>query len=187
MSSNLRIIRICEQCGIEFEARKTTSKTCSDDCAKRAYKARKRAEKVEGSNKQVERIKAKPIEDLKAQVYLTVDETARLIRISRRTLYRMNERGELRFVKLGRRTVIPRLDIDRLFEQPKSVSRPMTVVIQLSDCYTMKEVIQKYGISEKALHNLIRRNEIPKQYNGIYAYVPKFRIDQLLSPTVTPS
>ncbi|GAB3339751.1 helix-turn-helix domain-containing protein [Larkinella ripae] len=186
MSSNLRINRICEQCGKQFEARKTTSKTCSDDCAKKAYKARKRAEKVESSNKRVERIKTKPIEDLKAQEYLTINETAHLIRISRRTLYRMNERNELRFVKLGRRTVIRRFDIDRLFDQPKTAAGPITVVIPLSDCYTMKEIIQKYGISDKALFDLIRRNEIPKQYHGIYAYVPKFRIDELLSNTTQP-
>ncbi|MFD1141841.1 helix-turn-helix domain-containing protein [Larkinella insperata] len=187
MSSNLRINRICEQCGKEFEARKTTSKTCSNDCAKKAYKARKRAAKIEVSNEQVNRIKAKPLEDLRAQEYLTVDETARLVRISRRTLYRMNERGELVFMKLSRRTVIRRSDIDRLFDQAKPAGAPEPVIISLSECYTMKEIIQKYGISDKALYELIRRNDIPKQYSGIYAYVPKIRIDELLTSAASQS
>ncbi|MCK8490564.1 helix-turn-helix domain-containing protein [Spirosoma sp. RP8] len=41
----------------------------------------------------------------------------------------------------------------------------------------------EYGISEKALYELIQRNGIPKQYSGIYAYVPKSRINELLSMT----
>ncbi|RRB02063.1 helix-turn-helix domain-containing protein [Larkinella rosea] len=180
MSSNLRINRICEQCGKEFEARTTVTKTCSDACAKRAYKARQRSSKIEANNEQVKRIKAKPVEDLRKQEYLTIDETARLVRISRRTLYRMNERGELLFVKLSRRSVIRRSDIDRLFEHPKPNPKPAPTPFPLSECYTMKEVIEKYAISDSALYNLIRRNEIPKQYKGIYAYVPKFRIDELL-------
>ncbi len=48
----------------------------------------------------------------------------------------------------------------------------------------MKEIREKYGISEKALYALIQRNEVPKQYSGIYAYVPKNRIDELLSATL---
>ncbi|MVM35411.1 helix-turn-helix domain-containing protein [Spirosoma sp. HMF4905] len=185
MSSNIRIIRICQQCGNEFEARKTTSKTCSDACAKKAYKARQRSGKVEVSDQQTLQIKIKPIEDIKAQEFLTVDESAKLIRISRRSLYRLNERGELPFVKLNRRTVIRRSDIDRLFDRPAELlekSRPIPV--PLVDCYTMKEIREKYSISEKALYDLIQRHEVPKQYSGIYAYVPKSRIDQLLAPTL---
>lgn len=187
MSSNLRINRICEQCGREFEARTTVTKTCSDACAKRAYKARQRATKIEASNEQVKRIKAKSVEDLRGQEYLTVDETARLVRVSRRTLYRMNERGELQFVKLSRRTVIRRLDIDLLFDRPETDLKSAPIVVPLSECYTLKEVIQKYTISDKALYELIRRNDIPKHYCGIYAYVPKARIDELLTPSALRS
>ncbi|CAN5198015.1 hypothetical protein BH09BAC4_BH09BAC4_20740 [soil metagenome] len=184
MSSNMRITRICQQCGKEFEARKTTSKTCSDDCAKKAYKARQRNAKVQASNEQTRQIKIKPIEAIKAQEFLTVDESAQLIRISRRSLYRLNERGELPFVKLNRRTVIRRSDIDRLFDKPAQLmEQSRTDPVALTDCYTMKEVLQKYPISEKALYELIKRNDIQKQYSGIYAYVPKSRIDELLNPT----
>jgi excisionase family DNA binding protein len=184
MSSNIRINRICQQCGNEFEARKTTSKTCSDDCAKKAYKARQRATKVQAGNEQTRQLIAKPIEDIKIQELLTVNESAKLIRISRRSLYRLNERGELPFVKLNRRTVIRRSDIDRLFDRPAELmAKARSEPVSLADCYTMKEIQQKYGISDKALYELIRRNEIPKQYSGIYAYVPKIQIDELLSPS----
>ncbi|GAB3991875.1 helix-turn-helix domain-containing protein [Spirosoma daeguense] len=182
MSSNIRITRICQQCGNEFEARKTTSKTCSDACAKKAYKARQRSGKIQVSDEQTLQVKIRPIEDIRAQEFLTIDESAKLIRISRRSLYRLNERGEIPFVKLNRRTVIRRADIDRLFDRPAELmekSRPVPILLE--DCYTMREIREKYGISEKALYELIHRHEIPKQYSGIYAYVPKSSIDQLLS------
>lgn len=180
MSSNIRINRICEQCGNEFEARKTTSKTCSDTCAKRAYKARQRTVKIDNISQKIQRLKSKPIEDLRTQTYLTIDESAQLLRVSRRTLYRMNERGELLFTKISRRTIISRSDIEQLFARP-ALAKPVPISVSLSDCYTMKEVIQKYSISEKALYDLIKRNNIPKQYSGVYAYIPKTLIDELLT------
>ncbi len=115
MSSNIRVNKICEYCLKEFEARKTTSKTCSDNCAKMLYKARQRAVKIEGAIKQTNAIKTKPIEDLKAKEFLSVFETCKVLGISRRTIYRMFDRGELKAGKAGTRTIIKRSEIDKLF------------------------------------------------------------------------
>lgn len=46
--------------------------------------------------------------------------------------------------------------------------------------YNLTEVQSKYGISETALQNLIKRYEIPKLKKGWYSYVPKTFIDKLL-------
>jgi len=46
MSSNMRVLKICEYCKNEFIAKKTTSKTCSDACAKRLYKLNQRNSKI---------------------------------------------------------------------------------------------------------------------------------------------
>jgi excisionase family DNA binding protein len=44
-----------------------------------------------------------------------LDEASRLLGgISRGTLYNMSARGEIRLVKLGRRTLVPRSEIERL-------------------------------------------------------------------------
>lgn len=183
MSSNLRVTRICEYCKNAWEARKTTSRYCSDICSKRAYKDRQKAEKIARSNEQTKQVIEKPITDLRAHEFLTVDESARLVRISRRTLYRLIERGELSTTKLSRRTVIRRADIDRLFDVPIAAPKPAEVdsPVDLADCYTMKEIMQQYPISEKALYDLIRRNKIPRQKKGWYTYVPKSIIDALLT------
>lgn len=116
MSSNIRIQRICQHCGNEFTARTTVTRHCSYACGKRAYKARLKASKIEGSNKQTQQIKNRPIEELKAKEFLTVREVARLLNCSVRSTYYYIESGTIKAVNLGQRiTRVRRSDIDKLF------------------------------------------------------------------------
>jgi excisionase family DNA binding protein len=46
-----------------------------------------------------------------------MDETAELLGVSRKTIYRMIKRGELKGKKLGRRVVIARKEIDGFFTE----------------------------------------------------------------------
>ncbi len=187
MSSNIRIQKICLHCGKEFEARKTTSKTCSDHCAKMYYKTKQRAVKIEVSNKETQRIKAEPIEQLKAKEFLTVRDVAKLLNCSIRTAYRLIEQGNIKAVNIAqRKTLVKRSDIDKLFEQPQPVkTEPETktepIKFEIADCYNLTEVQNKYGISETALQQLIKRQGIPKIKKGWFAYVPKTVIDNLFT------
>lgn len=185
MSSNIKVQRICQHCGIEFTARTTTTLYCSHKCSSAAYKAKIRTSKIEASNKETQCIKSQSIEELKAKAFLSIAETCKLLGISRRTVYRMIERGELITGKAGKRTILRRSDLDKLFEQPQPVtpqpeSNPEPVQYDISDCYNLTEVQCKYSISESALQGLIKRNDIPKIKKGWYAYVPKIIIDNLL-------
>ena len=49
-----------------------------------------------------------------ASIFLTVDEAAAMLRISRRHLYELLAEGVVRSVKLGRRVIIPRSVIEEL-------------------------------------------------------------------------
>src|SRR5689334_13258905 len=49
MSSNIRLVKICESCGLEFVAKTTVTQCCSDNCAKRLYKRKLRERKIEAS------------------------------------------------------------------------------------------------------------------------------------------
>lgn len=187
MSSSIQVQRVCQHCGKEFTARTTVTQYCGDVCSKRAYKARLKVSKIEASNKETQRIKNQPIEELKAKAFLSIAETCKLVGISRRTVYRMIERGELITGKAGKRTIIRRSDLEQLlFKQPQTVApqteaQPKQKQFDIADCYTLTEVKDKYSISEKALQNLIKRNSIPKIKKGWFAYVPKTEIDNLLS------
>ena len=183
----LKVQRICQQCGNEFTARTTTTQYCSPRCNSAGYKAKLRAEKIEQSNKETQRIKNQPIEQLKAKAFLSIADTCKLIGISRRTVYRMIERGELIIGKAGKRTIIRRSDLEQLlFEQPRNIEqqpekKPEQKQFDISDYYNLTEVKEKFSVSETTVQNLIKRNSIPKIKKGWFAYVPKTVIDKLLS------
>jgi hypothetical protein len=67
MSSNLRIVKICAYCKQEFIAKKTTTETCSDPCAKRFYKVKQREKAISRAKLETE-VKRKP------DVFVTEDE-----------------------------------------------------------------------------------------------------------------
>ncbi len=46
MSSNIKITKVCGLCGDSFIARKLTTQYCSHQCSQRAYKLRKRDERI---------------------------------------------------------------------------------------------------------------------------------------------
>ena len=52
----------------------------------------------------------------KEKLTLSVDETSRLLNVSRHTVYEAVRRGEVPSVKLGRRILIPRAALQRLLE-----------------------------------------------------------------------
>ena len=116
MSSNIKVQKICQQCGKEFEAKKTTTKTCSDSCAKMYYKARQRAAKIETVNSETLHIKTKPLEEIKVKEFLTVRDVATLLNCSVRSVYYYINAGNIKAVNLAERiTRIKRSDIDNLF------------------------------------------------------------------------
>jgi excisionase family DNA binding protein len=183
MSSNIKIQRICQHCGNEFTARTTTTLYCSHRCNSAAYKAKQRAGKVEQSNKETQRIKIQPIEELKAKEFLSVTQVSKLIGCSRQNVYNLINTGKLKATNiLLKKTIVKRSDLDKLFEQSQPVTpQPEQKQFDIADCYNLTEVQSKYGISETALQNLIKRYEIPKIKKGWFAYVPKTIIDKLLT------
>lgn len=118
MSSNIFLQRICEHCSKEFTARTTVTKFCSDNCAKRSYKSRKRAEKIEKSNTETLLIKNKPLEDVKAKEFLSVKDIALLLGCSTRTAYRLIDKGKINAVNLSERlTRVKRSELNKIMEQ----------------------------------------------------------------------
>ena len=117
MSSRIEVQRICQHCGNEFTARTTTTAYCSPRCNNAVLKAKKRAAKVETSNKETLQIKNKPIEELKAKEFLTVTQVSKLIGCSRQNVYNLINTGKLKATNiLLKKTIVKRSDIDKLFQ-----------------------------------------------------------------------
>jgi excisionase family DNA binding protein len=120
MSSNIRIKKNCQLCNSEFIAKTTVTKYCGDHCAKLAYKARKRAEKIKNSKNPAAKTQSKKSElsDIQQKDYLTVKEASLLLGCSSKTIYRMVSKKVIPAINLGdRMTRIKRTEIDILFNQ----------------------------------------------------------------------
>ena len=116
MSSNIRLEKTCNFCGNPFTAKTTVTQFCSDNCAKRAYKQRKRSAKIETAIQEEKQKVAASFNPVVVQKdFLSIDETCQLLGASRWTIYRLIDKGQLKAGKLGSRTIISRVAIDNLF------------------------------------------------------------------------
>jgi excisionase family DNA binding protein len=121
MSSNIYIPKNCQHCGNLFTARTTVTKYCGDTCAKRAYKARMRKQKIEGSlqetkEKQVlQQVATTSTDSLSNKDFLSITDASKLIGVSRWSIQRMIKRGQLKAVPFGRKHIVARKQIENLF------------------------------------------------------------------------
>jgi hypothetical protein len=72
MSSNIRINRICEYCGQEFQAKTTVIRFCTHTCTSRAGKLRIKQLQMGVSEQQKSAVKAKPNLDLQSSTSETM-------------------------------------------------------------------------------------------------------------------
>ena len=100
-------------CGEIFIAKTTVTKYCSDNCAKRAYKKRKRQEKLQTVDTSSSTVS---VNGIQSKDFLSIQDACNLLGTSRWTIYRMIDRNQLTAAKLGRRTIIRRMEIDKLFQ-----------------------------------------------------------------------
>ena len=120
MSSTIEIQKICELCGKEFTAKTTVTRFCGHTCASRAYKLRKKENKVSQAIKETNQQKLLSlselnIEAIKQKDFLSIKEAHTLLGLSERTFYRLMKAGTIQATRLGKRTIIKRSEIDKLF------------------------------------------------------------------------
>ena len=115
MSSNIKITRICQFCDEDFTARTTVTKYCSHACASRAYKQRTRNQNIEKSVAETVQIISVKKTEIQAKDFLTINEASELLNISRWTISRAIAANRLKAVRMGKRVIIRRKDIDELF------------------------------------------------------------------------
>jgi excisionase family DNA binding protein len=115
MSSNIKVQRICQHCGIEFTARTVSTRFCSHTCNRKAYKLSLKTSKIQASNIETKLIKEKPLDELKAKEFLSVRDVSKLIGCSRQNVYLLINTGKLKATNiLIKKTIIRRSDLDKL-------------------------------------------------------------------------
>lgn len=179
MSSNIEVIRICEHCKKQFTARTTRTRYCSHICNSRGYKSLVRKGKVEKSNNEIVQLLNTDLEKIKPLEFLKITQATLLFGISRSTLYRLVNNGQLDIAKFGKRTVIRRCDLEAFFAIPiQDVTLKTGQQFPgFDNCYTITQIQQKYNISSGALYLLIQRQGIIKYSVGKFTCVAKQDID----------
>ncbi len=123
MSSNISIPKICNHCGKSYIAHRTTTRYCSLICNSRDYKLKVKQEKIKNTLIEQQNIICGTQENnvinpnsLLSKSYLSIQDTADLIGVSRWTINRMVKRGELQIHKFGRKKIIQKTQIENLFK-----------------------------------------------------------------------
>lgn len=184
--SQLKIPKICEQCGKPFEAKTVITRFCGNACASLSSKDKKRQAKEAEQKQTILKESANRIAEIQTRPFISITEATVLFGISKDTIRRLVKSGKVPAVNLGKRlTRVSRSHIETMFtavELPeKAQSKPAKLQYESDECYTIAEVSEKYGVSPTTVSNTIRRNSIPKRQVGKYVYVPKVQIDQIFA------
>ena len=178
-TSSIRITKICQWCGVEFEAQKVSTKYCSHRCANLAYKQAVRDKRVKQAEAETLSIKLeKPIENVKDKEYLSFAQAGKLLGLSRQAVYNMVKAGNLKASKISSRlSFIRRADIDAMLEnRPYKTLHPKDTV-PITDFYTIAEIKEKFGVKESWIYEIAKEHNIPRTFNRGRTYWSKKHID----------
>ena len=178
-TSSIRITKICQWCGVEFEAQKVSTKYCSHRCANLAYKQAVRDKRVKQVEAETLSVKLeKPIENVKDKEYLSFSQAGKLLGVSRQAVYNMVKAGNLKASKISSRlSFIKRVDIEAMLEsKPYKTLHPKDT-IPITDFYTTAEIKEKYNIQESWLYKIAKEHNIPRTFNRGKTYWSKKHID----------
>lgn len=198
MSSNLQITKICAFCGERFIAQKTSTRFCSHKCSRRAYKDRLKHElttsvdigKIERNYFSAKKPqKSSPtskhslvnLPTLNQKEYLSLRETAIVLGVGKSTVHRYCVAGILKCIRMNKRIVIRKKDLDGMFESAppyRVIPRPVKLhqdkqqqAVPIDEYCSAKEIAQKYGYSKSAIHKMAERRKIPRKlFEGAYLY-----------------
>ncbi|WP_299104316.1 helix-turn-helix domain-containing protein [uncultured Tenacibaculum sp.] len=117
MSSNIRVQKICQYCNVEFTAKTTVTKYCSNNCGKNAWRKRKQKKKLNSINRKTKQA-LNPIKlDIKDKEFLTVNEVATLLNCTNRMIYNLINNNKIEAINLSKRmTRVKRSSIEKLFD-----------------------------------------------------------------------
>lgn len=156
----------CQWCGVPFIAHKLTTLYCCKACWDKAYEAKRRQSKREAQRLEVE--SARPVvESIGTKEFLNPTEAARLLGVSRASMYRYMEQGVIKVLRTPARTIVRRSDIEALFDNPPAyIKRNNNKLNMLGETYSMLDITKKYNISKRVAESRIRKFDILKIMHG---------------------
>ena len=166
----------CEWCGKVFKAQKMTTKYCSHRCNGFAYK-QKLKEQRKADFEEQKHSQLPTVGIIGDKPFLSPNEVAVLLGVSRASIYRMLGSGELKALQFKRKCIIRRTDLEKLFDEASPYKRRSYGRQENRQYYTMTEITDKYKISRKAAKGRLDRLGIQPIYEGRNAFYNKNAVD----------
>jgi len=120
MSSNIRINRICKYCGEVFVAKTFKTQFCSHSCNSKDYKKREKIRRMEEFKEEYKsdlknsKSESMNMEELKSKIYLSIAEVCLLVGMSDSTIRNFVKEGRLKTIRLGKKYLILKSQIENL-------------------------------------------------------------------------
>ena len=180
MSSNIEIKKKCKWCGKIFIAHKTTTNYCSHRCNNAAYKERIRQERIAAYQKEFSINTEEP--SIENKEFYTPPEAAKLLGISRASIYRYMADNVIKAVQFRGKTLVRRKDIELLFENAVEYKKRVPIEkAPITDFYTTAEVKEKYNVADSWIFAVAKKHNIPRTFNRGKTYWSKKHIDNYFS------
>lgn len=120
----MQVPKICNHCGKSFIAQTTVTRFCSHKCSQRNYKKRAKEAKIQ---KSLEDTMTQMVSPIQANVtssssqtskdFLCINDISDLLGVSRWTIQRMVQRGQLSVKQVGRKKMMSRQQLESFFKQ----------------------------------------------------------------------
>lgn len=182
MSKNRPLLtKKCGFCHLEFSTRNQNAIYCSKKCANNASKLRIKERIITTKNES--KLETK-LTLLSQKEYLSINDSAKILGISRSTVYRYINSGDLIASRIGKRLFIKKIAIDILFKKNIIQGQPATVQTSLhqdEEYYTIEEILKKFTVSYSWFYALAKKHNIEKKTQKGKTHYNKKEVDTIFA------
>lgn len=169
----LDIVKTCRNCGKVFKPYYGRQIYCCETCRLAVERTKRREQRnLESSKKIVD----KNGQLLSNKTHLSISHVALFLNVSRPTIYKRREAGELHPIKLGKRTI--RIPIHKLLS-----STEMETVEKIGDfsiAIKLDEALLRYNTNRTDFYKTIAEHNIATKKRRRVAYYPQKTLDKFL-------
>ena len=159
--------KICQQCGREFLAYQSRTACCSDRCAKLLLKHQNRDERLKKTSIEVRETQRLALLD---KNFLTISDGAKLLQISRNTLYKIIEMHSIQLHRFTDRTIrISRTDLEKVGHSNASLLNTTIAIKEdiLTNWMTREQVLEEFDVKYSTFYtNIKKHNPKVKMIHG---------------------
>ena len=143
-----------------------SNKYCCRECERDASRKREAKRKKSVRESEKEAALDKERDAVASRPFLTPSDVALLLDMSVSTVYRCFYSGIIKAVRIRRKTLVRREDLDKYFEDAGPYRKRSYKRKQEQEYYTLQEIMDKYKIGRKAVwgrcDSIIRKSKFPQ-------------------------